>query len=274
MKSSEKKNHYSRKIGSLLVNFTDPFEYENIKQFIRISIENIDNASVEESMKLLESEKKRLNDLQKYEKRLKNKGIVKIAGVDEVGRGPLAGPLIAASVMFDSIPYLPFVNDSKLLSEKEREIVYEWIYRNSLDVGIGIVTSVEIDRYNVHNASLLAMARALKCLNHHPEFVLVDGMFMIPDVNISQEAIVKGDRVSFTIACASIVAKVTRDRMMSEFDRLYPEYGFSKNKGYPTKQHIEALKKHGLSLIHRKSYSPVKKCINERIFPEQMILNI
>lgn len=274
MKKNDGKKQFNRKIGSLLVNFSDPFEYENVRQFIRVCFERDDRKSIEESMRLLEFERDRLKMLQRYEMRLKKKGIALIAGVDEAGRGPLAGPLVAASVVFDSIPYLPFVNDSKLLGEKDRELVCEWINRNAHDVGIGIVTSVEIDRLNIHNASLLAMRRAVRGLRVPPDYVLVDGLFPIPDLCIPQESIVKGDRVSFTVACASIIAKVTRDKMMCEYDRIYPQFGFAKNKGYPTKRHIEMLEQCGQSIIHRRSYAPVKKYMSKRNVAVKEMLNI
>jgi ribonuclease HII len=207
-------------------------------------------------------ERKKHGAMKVYEEKARKKGLTTVAGVDEVGRGPLAGPLVAAAVVFDRIPFLPCVDDSKKLTGRERELLSWFIRRISLAYAIGIVEPEEIDRMNVHNASLEAMRRAIRQLSIPPRCILVDGLFSIPSVNITQKAIVKGDQQSFTIACASIIAKVARDRMMDEYEVRYPQYGFGKHKGYPTKRHIDALTKYGCTPIHRKSYAPVKQILS------------
>ncbi|KKR22062.1 MAG: Ribonuclease HII [Parcubacteria group bacterium GW2011_GWE2_39_37] len=192
------------------------------------------------------------------EKGLQKQGLV-IAGVDEVGRGPLAGPVLAACV---SLPVdfklnnkLKEVDDSKKLSAKRREELYEIIIRGIKDIGIGICEPAEIDHLNIFHASLLAMKKAIGELKNTPDIVLVDGKFLIPQLDIRQQCIVKGDSLIFSIAAASIVGKVTRDRMMKENHKKYPLYGFDQNKGYGTRMHFEKIKQHGLTEIHRKSFT-------------------
>jgi len=185
-----------------------------------------------------------------------------VAAVDEVGRGPLAGPVVAACVVLQSgfvIPReLEGVKDSKKVSEKKREELYENITSLLPDVGVGICNHRIIDRVNILQATFLAMEKAVNELKNKPKIVLVDGKFTIPILSIQQKAIIKGDSFVFSIAAASIVAKVVRDRLMRKVHNKYPEYGFKKHKGYGTKIHLEALKKFGPCPIHRKSFSPVK----------------
>lgn len=196
-----------------------------------------------------------------FEKRARERGSSFVAGVDEAGRGPLAGPVVAAAVVFGEIPFLPCVNDSKLLTGRERELLCHCIKSTCSAYAVGMVQPEEIDRINIHNASLQAMRRALMNLSISPGYVLIDGLFTISGLSMPQQAVVKGDRLSFVIACASIIAKVTRDRIMCEYDLQYPGYGFASHKGYSTRTHVEALRRLGCSPIHRKSYAPVKECM-------------
>jgi ribonuclease HII len=180
-----------------------------------------------------------------------------IAGVDEVGRGPLAGDVVTAAVILDPQKIIIGLNDSKKLSEKRRNSLFEEIKENALSYSIARCSVEEIDEINILQASLLAMKRAVENLSIQPEHVLVDGN-KIPDWRYNAEAVVKGDARVECIAAASILAKVTRDREMVAWDKIYPGFGFAKNKGYPTQLHRDALKKLGITPIHRRSYAPVK----------------
>lgn len=190
------------------------------------------------------------------EKKYRSQGYEYIAGIDEVGRGPLAGPVIAAAVILPKDFYLPGLDDSKKLSEQKRNEFYEYIISNAISVNVGIVNVDEIDRINIYEASKKAMLTAIAGLDRNPCFLLVDAVKL--DTPYPQEAIIKGDSKSVSIAAASIVAKVTRDRMMVEIDKDYPSYGFKKNMGYGTKEHVYAIEKYGVTPHHRKSFSPVK----------------
>jgi ribonuclease HII len=185
---------------------------------------------------------------------------LRIAGVDEAGRGPLAGPVVAGAVILNGgTPPYPLV-DSKTINEKRREVLFEWLYDSGAEIGIGIVEPAEIDRINILQASLLAMRIAAEKLEPLPEKLLIDGQFTIKalDGRIDQEAIVKGDTKVESISAASIVAKVTRDRIMKEYHREYPQYNFLKHKGYPTAAHKKAILDHGPSPIHRLTFRGVK----------------
>lgn len=182
-----------------------------------------------------------------------------IAGVDEVGRGPLAGPVLAAAVILDSKQLIDGLADSKLITPKRREVLGEIIKNNCIAWAIGSATVEEIDRINIHQATLLAMKRAIEGLKVKPDFVQVDGKFL-PNIVCSGEAIIDGDKLIPAISAASIIAKVIRDHEMEEYDKIYPEYGFAKHKGYGTAQHLLALKKFGASPIHRRSFAPVRAC--------------
>ena len=191
-----------------------------------------------------------------YENQAWQRGYKSIAGIDEVGRGPLAGPVVAAAVILpDALPDLG-ITDSKRLSAKKREAVYDEIYQHARAVGVGLVDAVEIDRINILQAAFAAMAMALQNLSPAPDFVLVDGNQAMP-VDVPQKTIIKGDQLSISIAAASIVAKVTRDRMMDIYADTYPEYDFAANKGYPTQAHKSAIEAHGASPIHRMSFKGV-----------------
>ena len=189
-----------------------------------------------------------------YERDWWVRGFKKIAGVDEAGRGPLAGPVVAACVVFDRNVRIDGVFDSKFLSPSERERLYEEIVSSCLSYGIGIVDNNVIDQLNILNATKIAMQMALEKLNCEIDCVFVDGNIGFP-LSVPVLPIVKGDQKSFTIACASIIAKVTRDNLMQELHLEYPHYGWNQNKGYPTRMHREAIKKFGLSPYHRKSFN-------------------
>ena len=180
-------------------------------------------------------------------------GYEHIAGVDEAGRGPLAGPLVAAAVIFPKDAFIEDVDDSKKLSAKKREEVYSLIVSKAISISIGMVDHIEIDRINILQATIQAMQKALEGLCISPHFAIIDGNYFLYD-KLPFKTIVDGDAKSFTIAAASIVAKVTRDRLMFELDERYPQYGFARHKGYGTKRHIEALHKFGPCEIHRKSF--------------------
>ena len=190
-----------------------------------------------------------------YEKDLYGKGINFIAGIDEVGRGPLVGPVVAAAVILPEGFYNKDINDSKKLSEKKRNELYEVIKNNAISIGIGIVSNKRIDEINIYEATKEAMKLAIDNLSVKPEYLLIDAMKL--DADIPSISIIKGDAKSESIAAASIIAKVTRDKMMYELDKKYPIYDFANNKGYGTKKHIEAIEKYGIISEHRKSFKPV-----------------
>lgn len=205
--------------------------------------------------------KSNINDLYQYEQELINRDIKYIAGIDEVGRGPLVGPVVAACVVLPLNFTLEGLTDSKKLSEKKRDLYYYIIKENALGIGIGIVNRDIIDEINIYQATKQAMIEAFKQINIPIEHVLIDAMPL--DLNVPSTSIIKGDAKSITIAAASVIAKVTRDKMMAELDIKYPMYGFKKHKGYPTKEHLNAIKEHGIIEEHRRSYGPVKEVINK-----------
>ncbi|WDP92675.1 MAG: ribonuclease HII [Desulfobacter sp.] len=191
-----------------------------------------------------------------FEEKANAAGYRYIAGIDEAGRGPLAGPVVSAAVILPEDFVCSEITDSKKLSEKKRAALFPFIKKNALAVGVGIADHLEIDRINVLRASLLSMKRAAEDLTLPPDYLLIDGKFTI-DMETDQEAIVKGDAKSISIAAASIIAKVTRDRIMEEMAVKYPEYDFHRHKGYPTKAHKAAIAAHGPCPIHRKSFKGV-----------------
>lgn len=202
-----------------------------------------------------EKEEERLLELSKFEKEYFEKGYEYIAGIDEAGRGPLAGPVVAGAVILPKGCLIEGVNDSKKLSEKKREKLYDDIIQNAIAWGVGIVDNNVIDEINILEATRLAMHKAIENLQVKPDFIFIDAEKKVDTDNIPYLPIIKGDALSISIASASIIAKVTRDRMMRDFDKVYPEYGFEKHKGYGTKMHVEAIKEHGLTPIHRKSFT-------------------
>lgn len=199
----------------------------------------------------LEKELKRLKEMSVYEEEYGS--LSYICGIDEAGRGPLAGPVVAGAVILPKDHPILYLNDSKKLSPKKREMLYNEIMAEAVAVGVGISDSERIDEINILQATYEAMREAVSKLSVRPEVLLNDAV-TIPDVDILQVPIIKGDAKSISIAAASIIAKVTRDRMMEEYDKIYPEYGFAAHKGYGTKVHIEALKKYGASPIHRRTF--------------------
>ena len=195
-------------------------------------------------------------DILKYEKSFKNKGYHQIVGIDEAGRGPLAGPVVAAAVNWGKNTTIEGVKDSKKISEKKRLVLFEKIQNEALDIGVGIVHEKQIDKLNILQATYLAMRMAIGSLKIKPDLLLIDGNKA--DIHhIDQKNIIKGDSLSYSIACASIIAKVTRDSIMYDYDKVFPDYRFKNHKGYGTKFHIEALKNILSSPIHRKSFKPI-----------------
>lgn len=197
---------------------------------------------------------------EEFEGEARSRGYRFIAGLDEAGRGPLAGPVVAAAVLLPRRCRLPGLNDSKQISESERNRLFAEIVRRATGVGIGAATEAEIDRLNILEASRLAMRRALDALPLRPDFVLLDAV-TLSGLSIPQRAIIKGDGLSCSIAAASIVAKVTRDRLMVEYHRWYPHYNFAEHKGYGTPEHLHLLRAHGPCPIHRRSFAPVRECV-------------
>ena len=197
-------------------------------------------------------------DLWFFEKKATREGYNKIAGIDEAGRGPLAGPVVSAAVILPQVLPIAGVIDSKKLSAKNRSRLYEEIYSHAVSIGIGIIDPAEIDRINILRASLLAMSMAVENLEPQPECLLIDGPFQI-STRLPQKPITKGDALSVSIAAASIVAKVTRDRLMERYDEYYPQFGFARHKGYPTRAHKAAIRQFGYCPIHRRTFRGVKE---------------
>lgn len=205
----------------------------------------------EKEKEKLEKEKQRMEQMMVYERKYNHVGY--ICGIDEVGRGPLAGPVVAGAVILPEDCDILWINDSKQLSEKKREELYDVIMEKAVAVGVGYASPARIDEINILQATYEAMREAVSKLSVRPQILLNDAV-TIPGVEIPQVPIIKGDAKSASIAAASIIAKVTRDRLMVEYDKIMPEYGFASNKGYGAQVHIEALKKYGPSPIHRASF--------------------
>lgn len=201
-------------------------------------------------------EDERLEGMLAYEKELYTQGIQLIAGVDEVGRGPLAGPVVAAAVILPKACKIPGLNDSKKIPKSKHKEIYEAVLQNAIAIGIGVKGNHVIDQVNIYEATKLAMMEAIGQLEPQPQHLLIDAMRL--DLPIPQTSIIKGDANSLSIAAASIVAKVTRDQMMEEFDCEYPGYDFTQNAGYGTANHLAGLHKLGVTPIHRRSFEPVK----------------
>lgn len=205
-----------------------------------------------------EKEIERLKNLKKFETNLYNEGNKLICGIDEAGRGPLAGPVAVGAVVMKPDSMLEWVNDSKKVTEKRREILYDKIIEDSIAWSVQLVPETTIDEVNILEATKyglnLAIKDIIKQLQKKPDIVIVDALREINTENVPYQSIIKGDATCYSISCASILAKVTRDRMMKQWDEVYPQYDFAKNKGYGTKEHIEALKKYGPCLIHRKTF--------------------
>lgn len=242
-------------------------QYQDIDDIDKNLVKKLDNDSRKGVNKIARKinrkkakKKKMLKNWHKQNKDLDdlhNKGYELIAGVDEAGRGPLAGPVVSSAVILDINNPILGLTDSKKLSEQRREELFDIILQEAKSVGIGIVSNTIIDRVNIHQATFLAMKRAVNDLKKEPEYILVDGSYIIPELNLKQKAIVSGDLKVNSISAASIIAKVTRDRIMDELHNSYPKYNFLSNKGYGTKEHIEAIKINGPCPFHRFSYKVV-----------------
>ena len=208
-----------------------------------------------------EKEEQRLNELKEIDKSYFKEGYNYICGIDEAGRGPLAGPVVVAAVIMPKDSMIEGVNDSKKVSEKKREKLYELIIEEAISYSVGIVDQNEIDRINILNATKAGLTEAVRTLKVKPELILVYALTNIDTCGVPYQSIIKGDAKSYSIAAASIIAKVTRDRIMREWDKVYPQYGFEKHKGYGTAAHISAIKENGLCPLHRLSF--VKNIINK-----------
>ena len=250
-----------QKIGEIKseIQAAEPGEYaalfekykEDTRSGVRKLLEQLHKKEEAYQKELLRTEK-----MKEFERKYEDLGYV--CGIDEVGRGPFAGPVVAAAVILPKDCDILYLNDSKKLSEKKRELLYDEIYEKAVAIGIGMSSEEVIDEINILQATYKAMQQAISNLSIKPDLLLNDAV-TIPDVEIEQVPIIKGDAKSASIAAASIVAKVTRDRMMKEYDTIYPGYDFAKNKGYGTKAHIEGIKKQGICDIHRRTF--VKKYI-------------
>jgi ribonuclease HII len=208
-----------------------------------------------------QDEWQRLQELVLFEKEARLKGFKLIAGIDEAGRGPLAGPVVAAVCILPKNLFIPDIDDSKKLTPKKRCELFEFLVNHKkIHYGIGILSSVKIDEINIYQATVQAMLQAVNRLTVAPDLLLVDGM-QIPHETIPSQKIIKGDQKSQSIAAASIIAKETRDRLMREYDRIWPDYGFLQHKGYGTEMHLKALALHGPCPIHRRSFDPIKSMI-------------
>ena len=240
-----------------LVTLTDPrwtdFETDSRSGVQRAIIQR------KKAIQAEEAENKRLETMLRYEKEVYAQGFQAVAGIDEVGRGPLAGPVVAACVILPQNCKIKHLNDSKKIPKSKHKAIYQEVLEQSLAVGIGIVDNELIDQVNIYEATKIGMLQAVENLKgqiSQPDYLLIDAMKL--DIAIPQQSIIKGDANSLSIAAASIVAKVTRDKMMTDYDQLFPGYGFSENAGYGTKQHLLGIEKIGISPIHRKSFEPIK----------------
>lgn len=225
---------------------------KSLKEDKRKTINKLANKIESEYAKFI-NEKERIKKLWKFENELFSQNYNLIAGIDEAGRGPLAGPVVAAAVILPKNELIWGINDSKKISEKRRNELYDVINKTAIDIGIGIVSNDIIDEINIFNATKLAMKKAILALKNKPDFLLIDAL-KLTDINIKQKELIKGDSLSVSIAAASIIAKVTRDRIVKEYEKIYSGYGFERHKGYGTKEHYEAIRKFGITPVHRKSF--------------------
>lgn len=202
-----------------------------------------------------EKEEERLKQLKQIEEEIYNTGVETICGIDEAGRGPLAGPVVVAVVIMPRDSFIEGVNDSKKVSEKKRELLYDLITKEAIAWGVGIIDQKEIDRINILNATKEGLTTAIKNLEVKPDRIIVDALKGIDTLGIPYTSIIKGDAKCYSIAAASIIAKVTRDRIMRQWDEIYPQYGFEKHKGYGTAMHMQAIREYGLCPLHRRSFT-------------------
>lgn len=229
--------------------------FEELIYDTRAGVQSAINKRKRELQKQVE-EDLRLEKMLAYEKELYAQGVQLIAGVDEVGRGPLAGPVVAAAVILPKNCKIPGLNDSKKIPKSKHQAIYQAVLGQALSIGIGVKDNRVIDQVNIYEATKLAMLEAIQELDPQPQHLLTDAMKL--DLPISQTSIIKGDANSLSIAAASIVAKVTRDQMMTAYDQEYPGYDFAQNAGYGTTKHLEGLEKQGVTPIHRRSFEPIK----------------
>lgn len=206
-----------------------------------------------------QKEQNQWKQMSQYEQSLYAKGVTFVAGIDEAGRGPLAGPVVAAAVILPKDAYLPGLNDSKKLSEAKREALFAQIQATAISIGIGIVSAKEIDERNIYQATKQAMVQAIEQLTPKPEYLLIDAMEL--PLAVPQQSLIKGDANSVSIAAASVVAKVTRDAIMKQLAAQYPQYGFEKHMGYGTEYHLQAIRTYGVTEHHRRSFAPVKELV-------------
>lgn len=241
-----------RELNNCSIEELDSFinEYKND---VRLGVKKLAE-SAEKKIEKYNKELERLENITKYERKYQSMGIKYVGGIDEVGRGPYAGPVVTACVILPEGCMIEGVNDSKKLSQKKREELFNIIKDKALCIGVGIVDNYEIDEINILQATYKAMRAAVENMDIKPQQLLVDAV-TIPDINIPQEPIIKGDAKSISIGAASIIAKVVRDRMMVEYAKKYPQYGFESNVGYGSKYHEEAIRKYGLCDIHRRSFT-------------------
>ena len=215
---------------------------------------NVKHKQRGKAVKVKEKEEQRLLQLKEIDKEFFNMGMKYVCGIDEAGRGPLAGPVVVASVILPENSMIEGVNDSKKISESKREKLYDIILEEAISYGIGIIYQDEIDEINILQATKKGLHEAVANMDVKPNVILVDALTGIDTLGIPYKSIIKGDAKSYSIGAASIIAKVTRDRIMREWDKIYPEYGFAGHKGYGTAKHIEAIKEYGLTPIHRRSF--------------------
>ena len=238
----------------LVTDLADPFLVEASKD-LRSGVQK----AIEKRKRAIQAELDedlRLEQMLQYEKELYQAGYQTIAGIDEVGRGPLAGPVVAATVILPPGCKIKGLNDSKKIPKKKHQDIYQAVMDKALAVGVGLIDNEIIDQVNIYEATKLAMKDALSKLSLKPDYLLIDAMKL--DIDIPQESIIKGDANSLSIAAASIVAKVTRDKLMADYDKEFPGYDFAKNAGYGTKSHLQGLERNGVTPIHRKTFEPVK----------------
>ena len=238
----------------LVTDLADPFLVEasnDLRSGVQKAIEKRKRAIQAEL-----DEELRLEQMLRYEKELYKAGYQAIAGIDEVGRGPLAGPVVAAAVILPPGCKIKGLNDSKKIPKKKHQEIYQAVLDKALAVGVGLMNNEIIDQVNIYEATKLAMKEALSKLSLKPDYLLIDAMKL--DVDIPQESIIKGDANSLSIAAASIVAKVTRDKLMADYDKKFPGYDFAKNAGYGTRSHLQGLERSGVTPIHRKTFEPIK----------------